>query len=108
MGAAALWVAISVAGEIAVTDIFQIRTYAEELYTEMAIGPALHEAPLRALPGIAVTAWGALAGIILIARFRRATGTCQAGHPGLFNSAPGDGLWRFYWCCRPCCWSVCR
>ncbi|HEY1601193.1 MAG TPA: ABC transporter permease subunit [Pirellulales bacterium] len=67
--AATLWVAIGVAGEIAVTDLFQIRTYAEELYTEMAIGAAPHEAPLRALPGIAITAWAALAGIFIIARF---------------------------------------
>ncbi|MBA4105393.1 MAG: hypothetical protein C0485_06510 [Pirellula sp.] len=43
--AGALWVAIVCATEIAVTDLFQIRTFAEEIYTEATLGP------LGALPG---------------------------------------------------------
>jgi len=43
--AGALWVAIICATEIAVTDLFQIRTFAEEIYTEATMGP------LGALPG---------------------------------------------------------
>jgi iron(III) transport system permease protein len=43
--AGAMWTAIVCATEIAVTDLFQIRTYAEEIYTEATLGP------LGALPG---------------------------------------------------------
>jgi iron(III) transport system permease protein len=43
--AGAAWVAIVCATEIAVTDLFQIRTFAEEIYTEATMGP------LGALPG---------------------------------------------------------
>lgn len=43
--AGAIWVVIVCATEIAVTDLFQIRTFAEEIYTEATLGP------LGALPG---------------------------------------------------------
>jgi iron(III) transport system permease protein len=36
--AAAVWIAITCATEIAVTDLFQIRTFAEEIYTEASLG----------------------------------------------------------------------
>lgn len=35
---AALWVALTTAGEMAVTSFFQVRTYADELFTEYALG----------------------------------------------------------------------
>ena len=35
---AALWVALVTAGEMAITDFFQVRTFAEELYTAFALG----------------------------------------------------------------------
>jgi iron(III) transport system permease protein len=35
---AALWVAIVAAAEISVTDFFQVRTFAEEVYTQSALG----------------------------------------------------------------------
>ena len=35
---AAAWVAMAVSGEITVTDLFQVRTFAEEVYTEAAMG----------------------------------------------------------------------
>jgi iron(III) transport system permease protein len=35
---AALWVAIVAAAEISVTDIFQVRTFAEEVFTQAALG----------------------------------------------------------------------
>ena len=37
IGVAALWVAVWTAGEMTVTDIYGIRTYAEELYTGFAL-----------------------------------------------------------------------
>jgi len=40
-----------------VTDVFQLRTYAEELYTGYALGDDLYAAPLQILPGVIVVAW---------------------------------------------------
>lgn len=38
IGVAALWIAVSVAAEMTVTDFFQVRTFAEEVYTAAAMG----------------------------------------------------------------------
>ena len=58
--AALLWVAIATAGEITVTDLFQVRTYAEQLYTEFALGDRLDADPW-ALPGGAIAIVGLVA-----------------------------------------------
>ena len=55
IGAATLWVAILTAGEMTVTDLFSVRTYAEELYTQTAIGAGPGEASLGVLPGVVLT-----------------------------------------------------
>jgi len=39
--AAAAWIAVVAATEIAVTDLYQVRTFAEEVYTQAALGPLL-------------------------------------------------------------------
>jgi iron(III) transport system permease protein len=65
---AALWIAVTTAGEIAVTDQFQNRTYAEELYTQVAQGATLPDLVSRLLPGVALTAWLVFAALALIAR----------------------------------------
>lgn len=44
--ASAVWVGCQVAGEIVVTDLFRVRTWAEELYTELALGGDLEAGPL--------------------------------------------------------------
>jgi iron(III) transport system permease protein len=62
IGAAALWVALQTATEITVTDMMQVRTFAEEVYTQFvggdseARGDELSRAVLVALPAVAVTA----------------------------------------------------
>jgi len=61
---AALWVAVSMAGEIAVTDIFQVRTLAEELYTELAIGAEPGSAPLQMGPLASLIAWSVLLAVV--------------------------------------------
>lgn len=38
LGIAVAWIALLAAGEMAVTDFFQVRTFAEELYTAFALG----------------------------------------------------------------------
>lgn len=53
--AAAAWVFIVTAGEMTVTDLFQVRTYAEEVYTRLALGQELGEAALGVLPGMLLT-----------------------------------------------------
>jgi iron(III) transport system permease protein len=63
---AALWVLLGTAGEIAVTDLFQVRTYAEEVYTSLSIG-SLEESSLDLLPGMLLTAWLACAGLTVAA-----------------------------------------
>jgi len=65
---ALLWVAVTAAGEIAVTDQFQNRTYAEELYTQVALGATAGELATKALPGIALTAWLVMAATLLASR----------------------------------------
>lgn len=39
IGVAALWVALQVATEISVTDMMQVRTFAEEVYTQFVVPP---------------------------------------------------------------------
>ncbi len=58
--AAAIWTTVSVSGEMTVTDVFQIRTFAEELFLGFA-GNALilqpeEPARLRLLPGVLLVA----------------------------------------------------
>jgi iron(III) transport system permease protein len=69
LGAAGLWVAVLVAGEITITDLMQIRTFAEEVYSQFVApeptdttgGDPVARALAAALPWAA-----ALAGIVLL------------------------------------------
>jgi iron(III) transport system permease protein len=59
IAAAALWVGLQAAGEITITDVMQVRTFAEEVYTqfvspEVGRPDALHRAVAVALPGVLV------------------------------------------------------
>ena len=56
LGVAALWVAVNTAGEMTVTDLFQIRTYAEVLYTQIRLGALPAEVTVGMLPGMALFA----------------------------------------------------
>ncbi|MGA2796654.1 MAG: ABC transporter permease subunit [Thermoguttaceae bacterium] len=56
VGMAAIWVAVITAGEMTVTDLFSIRTYAEEVYTQAAATASeLDAAPPSVLLGIVIT-----------------------------------------------------
>jgi iron(III) transport system permease protein len=63
---AALLVAVSAAGDITVTDQFQVRTFAEEVYTAAAGGEPT--SPLRALPGLALVSWLVVAALLIVVR----------------------------------------
>ena len=68
IGVATLWVVIVTAGEMTVTDLFGVRTYAEEIYTTFSIGPDPDSPPLAALPGAFLVGWIVVAGLVLAAR----------------------------------------
>ncbi len=53
--AACLWVVITAAGEMTVTNLYVVATYAEELYNSVAQGADAPTAGLKVLPGIAGT-----------------------------------------------------
>jgi iron(III) transport system permease protein len=59
---AAGWVLLSASVEMTVTDLFRMRTYAEEIYTGFALGDSLTDAWRAAAPGIL-----AQAALILVA-----------------------------------------
>jgi iron(III) transport system permease protein len=58
IAAAALWLAIQAAGEITVTDVMQVRTFAEEIYTQFvgAGGDPLARAVAVSLPSVLLPA----------------------------------------------------
>ncbi len=51
MGVAALWVTVTTSTEMAVTDLFAVRTFAEEIYTQTANGPWLDQGGFVGPPG---------------------------------------------------------
>jgi iron(III) transport system permease protein len=65
--AAGLWVALMIVTEITVTDMMQVRTFAEEVYTQLVVGdkPALARAVAVSLPVVVV-----IAGLVLWTSFR--------------------------------------
>ncbi len=84
VGIAALWVMIMVAGEIVVTDQYQIRTLAEQLYTGWAIGSGE-----SGVPGLRL-AWlsaGLLTGMIMmiLPRFFAAPAHVSYGQRPVFH-----------------------
>ncbi len=68
---AAIWVALLAAGDMTVTNLFLVRTYAEEIYTQIALGGEPGVAPLGALPAALGTAWLLLGGLLLAAELAR-------------------------------------
>ena len=66
VGVATLWVAVITAGEMTVTDLFSIRTYAEEVYTQAAATASeLDVAPPSIMLGIGITALLIIGGWVL-------------------------------------------
>jgi iron(III) transport system permease protein len=94
----ALWVAIVVATEMSVTDLFAVRTYAEELYIELNLGSwnaimdtgPPDDSPLPALPGIVVTAAAALGVLVIGQRLMVASSPATVQRPLVFSL----GRWR--------------
>lgn len=97
---AALWGAVTTAGEMTVTDLFQVRTYAEELYTGFALGDDLGQATLGALPGILISTWLAVAAAMVVAWMAPAMAT-RADRP-----APTFLLGGWRWLIAVIVWSI--
>jgi iron(III) transport system permease protein len=68
IGVAALWVALTTAGEMTATDLFRVRTFAEEIYTGLSGGKGSGEAVVGILPLVIVVAALVVAGVSLLAR----------------------------------------
>ena len=54
--AAAMWILVTTGSEITITDVYQVRTFAEEIYTGFALGDNLTESQSRTLPGVLLIA----------------------------------------------------
>lgn len=95
IAAAALWVALQTATEITVTDVMQVRTFAEEVYTQLVV-PDLDGAagPRRAL-AVSLPATLLVAGLVLAAAWRWKKGLppmlMLSGPPARFHL----GRWRW-------------
>jgi iron(III) transport system permease protein len=92
--AAGLWVALMAASEITVTDMMQVRTFAEEIYTQLATGDseALAHAVAVSLPAVLLT-WGLL--IWATRRWERTLPPLDAlvAQPRLFRLGWTRGPW---------------
>jgi iron(III) transport system permease protein len=68
VAAACLWIGIVTAGEMTVTDFFQVRTYAEEIYIQISLGAQLDELAVGWLPSLGLVAALTAAGIVFCVR----------------------------------------
>lgn len=90
VGAAALWVLVSTFGEMTVTDLYQVRTYAEEVYTGFAAGDNLREATIQTLPAVAMLAGLVVASMILFSTAAPSPTAAGRRPPPTFRL----GIWR--------------
>jgi iron(III) transport system permease protein len=63
-----LWVFVTAAGEMTVTDLFLIRTYAEEVYTRFALGDAPEMAAWGVAPSMASMTCAIALGLFVVGR----------------------------------------
>jgi iron(III) transport system permease protein len=68
IGAAALWVSLQTATEISVTDVMQVRTFAEEVYTQIVGGPDVEAGVARAVAATLPFVLLSVAVVVAIAR----------------------------------------
>ena len=90
MGVALLWVALVTAGEMTITDLFAVRTYAEELYTQLSLGEPPGQIARRLGPGILAVAAMVPAALAIVARLAPAERPPSLLRPLVFRL----GRWR--------------
>lgn len=66
VGVGMLWVGVTTAGEMTVTNLFQVRTFAEEIYTQFALEADADQAFTASLPGALTTALLIAGGLLVI------------------------------------------
>lgn len=89
--AAALWISVAVASDITVTDMWQLRTYAEMVYIGFALGDTLEEVTLHVLPGVILVGWLALATLLALSQLAPRDARPQPRPPTMFRL----GRWRW-------------
>ena len=91
IGLAFLWLTVSIAGEMTVTDLLRVRTYAEEVYVAYAATGDMEAATLQLLPGVLVlTALVCLGGMICL-RLMPSVRPVSLRHPRRWDL----GRWRW-------------
>ncbi len=90
IGVATLWVATVTAGEMTVTDLFVVRTYAEEIYTQSQLTGNLGEAARHTMPGMVFTAGMVAAAICLCLKLAPGKRPITLHDPWTFRL----GAWR--------------
>ncbi len=91
MTIAVFWVLLTVAGEITVTDVFQIRTIAEELYIGYAQNPVIADSStlvpldMTGIEQLGMTLWLALGGMAVCTHFMAVHGPVVNSHPKQFD-----------------------
>ena len=90
VAAAALWVAATTASEMTVTDLYQVRTFAEEIYTQLAIGDE-PSWTWPALPSVLAVAWLVVAALVVIAEL--APRDWQTSYPRTWVFCLGRAKW---------------
>lgn len=86
LGVAALWVLVTTASEMTVTDLYRVRTYAEVVYLDLAVGESLSQIWLAVLPGVILTAVTAGA-VLSLAAVAVPKAVSRSGRPPLRFSA---------------------
>jgi len=89
--AAGIWIAITTAGEMTVTNLFQVRTLSEEVYTEFTLGGTSTEAVTGLLPAALASVWLVLGALLLVAHLAPRHG--QATARGSRRLAIGRWRW---------------
>ncbi|MHB1555853.1 MAG: ABC transporter permease [Isosphaeraceae bacterium] len=90
IGAAALAVAVLTAGDMTVTDLLRVRTYAEEAYVQFILGKGLADAAVVALPPLVVLGFA----ILLAARAMSQYDPARLTSGGAGMRAYSLGRWR--------------
>jgi iron(III) transport system permease protein len=83
-------VLVSTFGEMTVTDVFQLRTYAEELYTGFALDD-LEAGPLGVMPGLIIVGWLTAAALVVCLRVLPQRGLTRMQPPRLYRL----GCWQY-------------
>lgn len=87
--AALLWTAVTCAAEITVTDLFVVRTFAEEIFTQFAMEP--EPSPVAFAPSALLVAWAIALGLAVISAWVPLVSRARTRAPVTFAL----GRWRW-------------